>query len=41
MSLLYKMKCHGPNIEPCGNPQEMSLYSDSVLFNIVSYSGDS
>ena len=31
MSFIYKMKSNGPNIDPCGTPQEISLYSDSVL----------
>ena len=33
MSLIYKMKSNGPNIDPCGTPQEISLYSDSLLLN--------
>ena len=35
MSFMYKMKSNGPNIDPCGTPQEISLYSDSVLLNIT------
>ena len=30
MSCMYKMKSNGPNIDPCGTSQEISLYSDSV-----------
>ena len=35
MSFIYKMKSNGPNIDPCGTQQEISLYSDSVLLNIT------
>ena len=33
MSFIYKMKSNGPNMDPCGTPQEISLHSDSVLLN--------
>ena len=45
MSFIYKMKSNGPNMDPCGTPQEISLHSDSVLLyfilHTVSYSGGS
>ena len=25
MSFIYKMKSNGPNMDPCGTPQEISL----------------
>ena len=28
MPFIYKMKSNGHNIDPCGTPQEISLYSD-------------
>ena len=32
MSFIYRMKSNVPNTDPCGTPQEISLYSDSFFF---------
>ena len=37
MSFIYNMKTNGPNIDPFGTPQDISLYSDSVLLNTTYY----
>ena len=44
MSFIYKMKSNGPNMDPCGTPQEISLYNLIQFYYIlhtVSYSGGS